>query len=106
MDYNVKESGERIRALRLQNKLTQEGLAKELDIDRSLLSHIEVGKRGCSVDLLVRLSSFFKVSLDYLVTGTVHIELSDKSRKQVKNDVEVLIGHLEAFRATLQTECD
>jgi len=40
-----------------------------LNIDRSLLSHIEAGKRGCSVDLLIQLSSFFDVSLDLLVLG-------------------------------------
>lgn len=69
MYYDTKQSGARIRQLRIENGYTQEALAKELDIDRSLLSHIESGKRGCSVDLLVRLSDFFTVSLDLLVLG-------------------------------------
>ena len=106
MNYNVKESGKRIRALRLQNKLTQEELAKQLSIDRSLLSHVEAGKRGCSVDLLVRFSSFFSVSLDYLVMGTVHSGLFEQSHKQITEDVDALIDHLKIFRAALQVKSD
>ena len=59
--YDMKKSGERIRQLRNKHGYTQEALAKKLGIDRSLLSHIEAGKRGCSVDLLVQLSEFFNV---------------------------------------------
>jgi transcriptional regulator with XRE-family HTH domain len=67
--YDMKKSGERIRQLRNKHGYTQEALAKKLGIDRSLLSHIEAGKRGCSVDLLVQLSEFFNVTLDLLVLG-------------------------------------
>ena len=67
--YDMKKSGERIRRLRNEHGYTQEALAKKLGIDRSLLSHIEAGKRGCSVDLLVQLSEFFNVTLDLLVLG-------------------------------------
>ena len=69
MAYDIKQSGERIRQFRIQGGYTQEKLAGALNIDRSLLSHIEAGKRGCSVDLLIQLSSFFDVSLDLLVLG-------------------------------------
>ena len=69
MAYDIKQSGERIRQLRIQSGYTQEKLAGVLNIDRSLLSHIEAGKRGCSVDLLIQLSDFFNVSLDLLVLG-------------------------------------
>ncbi|WP_366800484.1 helix-turn-helix transcriptional regulator [uncultured Oscillibacter sp.] len=49
MAYDIKKSGARIRQLRIQGGYTQEKLAGVLNIDRSLLSHIEAGKRGCSV---------------------------------------------------------
>lgn len=64
MLYDIELSGERIHKLRIQSGYTQEKLARALNIDRSLLSHIEAGKRGCSVDLLIQLSRFFDVSLD------------------------------------------
>ena len=69
MTYDIKKSGERIRQLRIENGYTQEALAKKLRVDRSLLSHIEAGKRGCSVDLLVQLSDLFGVILDLLILG-------------------------------------
>ena len=69
MAYDIKGSGARIRQLRIQSGYTQEKLAGALNIDRSLLSHIEAGKRGGSVDLLIQLSSFFDVSLDLLILG-------------------------------------
>ena len=71
MYYDIKESGERIRQLRIHSGYTQEKIAQELNIDRSLLSYVESGKKGCSVDLLVQLSSVFRVSIDYLVLGSV-----------------------------------
>ena len=78
--YDMKKSGERIRQLRNEHGYTQEALAKKLGIDRSLLSHIEAGKRGCSVDLLVQLSEFFNVTLDLLVLGRGHESRSEERR--------------------------
>ena len=69
MNYDMKECGKRVQQLRIQKGYTQETLANRLSIDRSLLSYIESGKRGCSVDLLVQLSDVFGVSLDILVLG-------------------------------------
>ena len=70
MSYDMKESGERIRQLRIENSLTQEKVASMLNIDRSFYNRIESGKKGCSIDLLVQLSDLFHVSLDYLLGNT------------------------------------
>lgn len=69
MSYDPKACGARIRQLRKQSGYTQEVLAGKLSIDRSLLSHIEAGKRECSVSLLVQLSEIFSVSLEMLAFG-------------------------------------
>lgn len=65
MFYDMKQSGARIQQLRTQNGYTQEEFSKILNIDRSNLSRIESGKRSCSLELLVQLSSLFDVTLDY-----------------------------------------
>ena len=84
------------------NGYTQEAVAQALNIDRSLLSHVEAGKKGCSVDLLIQLSLFFEVSIDYIVLGTVHSDLIRlNSTKQVKESIESLICHLETFSKRL-----
>lgn len=101
MAYDIKQSGERIRQLRIQNGYTQEKLAGVLNIDRSLLSHIEAGKRGCSVDLLIQLSDFFDISLDLLVLGKERFVSSENKRKRLKLEITELIKHLEIFKENL-----
>lgn len=102
MNYDMKQSGNRIRQLRTQRQYTQEALAKELNIDRSLLSHVEAGKRGCSVDLFVQLSDFFDVSLDLLILGREQVTLpSMKDQDLLKTDIAELICHLEVFKTKL-----
>ena len=101
MAYDIKKSGERIRQLRIQNGYTQEKLAGVLNIDRSLLSHIEAGKRGCSVDLLIQLSDFFGISLDLLVLGKARAVSSENKRKLLKSKLTELIEYLENLKESL-----
>ena len=102
MYYNIEKSGAQIRQLRTKNGLTQEKLASTLNIDRSLLSHVEAGKRGCSVDLFVRLSDFFDVSLDLLILVKDRpAPLDTKDRAMLKTEIETLVGQLEAFKEKL-----
>ena len=56
--------------LRKQNKLSQSQLAKDLNISPSALGMYEQGRRMPSLDILVKLSAYFHVSLDYLITGS------------------------------------
>ncbi len=51
MIYDIKQSGLRIRQLRLKSGFTQEKIAEALGVDRSFYSRIESGKKGCSVSL-------------------------------------------------------
>ncbi len=98
MYYDIKQSGERIRQLRIQNHYTQERLAQILNIDRSFYSRIETGQKGCSVDLLIRLSDCFQVSLDYLVLGKSHRAVDTE---QLKAQIERLAVYLEELKASL-----
>lgn len=41
-----------------------------LSISREALSLYENGKRNPSLDMLVALSKYFNVSIDYLITGS------------------------------------
>lgn len=56
--------------LRMQNKLSQAQLAKQLNISPSALGMYEQGRRVPSLDMLIKLSEYFHVSLDYLITGS------------------------------------
>lgn len=103
MNYDMKESGLRIRQLRIQKELTQEEVAQLLNIDRSFYGRIESGQKGCSVDILVRLASFYETSLDYIVLGTEETHLCQmKATKRLKADISELINHLTVFSSKLQ----
>lgn len=99
MHYDMRQSGARIRFLRKQNGYTQEELARLLSIDRSFLSSIESGKKGCSVDLFIQLAGFFHISLDDLILGKEHTGTS--SKEKVKECISALIDHLESFKSSL-----
>jgi len=102
MQYDLKKSGMRIQSLRVENGYTQEKLAEELNIDRSYYGRIEAGKKGCSVDLFVRLSDLFNVSLDYLILGRyLEAQPAELDNEPLKRDIEKLISHLEQFKATI-----
>lgn len=58
----------RIRDLREDDDLTQEYIAKiVLNCTRSAYSKMEAGSRLISINNLIKLADFYKVSLDYLV---------------------------------------
>ena len=102
MKYDMKRSGMCIQRLRIQQEYTQEEFATMLNIDRSYLSRIESGKKGCSVDLLIQLSESFNVSIDYLVTGEVrNAFLETASKEQLKHDIDNLVSRLEVFKSNL-----
>ena len=58
-----------LRKIRKQKKYSQLKVAMELSISREALSYYETGKRSPDVDMLVRLSRYFNVSVDYLIFG-------------------------------------
>lgn len=102
MRYDMIRSGVCIQQLRIRQRYTQEEFAKMLSIDRSYLSRIESGKKGCSVDLLVQLSEFFNVSIDYLVTGEVRNPfLEPAGKEQLRHDIDSLVSRLEVFKSNL-----
>ena len=96
MYYDQKESGKRIAALRKQNGLTQEQLAEKLNISTSNMSKIEIGYSGISIDLMIELAFFFKVSFEYILLGDEPDVLFGKREKEEKRNAQMklLIGQL------------
>lgn len=59
-----------LRQIRKQKKYNQLKVAMDLSISREALSHYENGKRSPDIDMLVLLSKYFNVSIDFLITGS------------------------------------
>ena len=58
-----------LKKIRQQKNLNQQRVAFDLNISRECLSYYENGKREPSLDLLVTMSKYFNVSINYLITG-------------------------------------
>ena len=64
--------GEILAELRDDRGLTQRELSKQLHISSSSISAYETGARLPNIDTLVEFSTFYDVTIDYLVGLTTH----------------------------------
>ena len=72
MDKNANDHGVQmvgLRAIRKQRGFNQLKVAMDLHISREALSYYENGKRSPDIQMLRRLSDYFNVSIDFLITG-------------------------------------
>lgn len=67
--YDIVESGKRLRGLRTVAGKTQEQAAADMGISIKTYQALEQGQRGGSVDTLLLIAEYFRVSLDFLVNG-------------------------------------
>ncbi len=58
-----------LKIIRKQRNLNQQKVAMDLNISREALSYYENGKREPSLDLLMAMSRYFNVSINYLISG-------------------------------------
>ena len=58
-----------LKLIRKERNLNQLKVAMDLNISREALSYYENGKREPSLALLVEMSRYFNVSINYLITG-------------------------------------
>lgn len=70
--------GNVLKKLRLQERMTQQQLADRLGVTKSVVSYYELQERSPSPEVLVKLSSIFHVTTDYLL-GLDQREIIDLS---------------------------
>ena len=58
-----------LREIRKKRGYSQLKVAMDLSISREALSFYETGKRNPDLQMLLLLSDYFDVSIDYLITG-------------------------------------
>ena len=66
----------RIRDLREDRDLTQKEMARILNCSQQVYSNYELGQRDIPTDILIKISDFYCVSVDYI------LGISDNPRKQ------------------------
>lgn len=58
-----------LKKIRKMRNLNQLKVAIDLNISREALSHYENGKREPSLSMLQKMSEYYNVSIDFLITG-------------------------------------
>lgn len=88
--------GEKLKALRKGQKLTQQQLADRLGVAKSVVSYYESGDRFPSYDVLVKIARTFHVTTDFLldIERNRILDVSDLS----ENDIMVLETVADALR--------
>lgn len=79
--------GKRIRFLRQQSEMTQDELAKELNVTRQALSNWERDINGPDVNILKKICCIFGIQMDDLVKGAMKMEAMEKNENDTKQRV-------------------
>ena len=71
-------------------ELNASHFAKQLQIQRSALSHIFSGRNKPSVDVLLKIKSAYpEINLDWLITGEIAIQKSTENSNIIEDDVDI-----------------
>lgn len=96
MNYNIKESGMRLKDLRKKKGYTQESFAKEIGISHRTYCGIESGAHSTSIETLVEIAQVLETSLDYIILGKENnvnpINLSEDEKKLAIKMLKVILG--------------
>lgn len=79
----------RLKELREQRRLNQEGLAICLNVSQSTVSAYEVGDRTPDLETIIKIANFFNVSIDYLV-GLSDVKQVLKSSDLTSDELDIL----------------
>lgn len=99
--------GNQIKTLREKKNWSQLDLAKRIDINNSVLSRIEAGKKPVNDELILKFAEVFEVSTDYLLSGKSNDNyriFSDEELEAILNDPDLemmykqLLGSPEEIR--------
>lgn len=84
--------GEKLKALRTGQKLSQRELAERLGVAKSIVSYYESGDRYPSYDILVKMARLFHVTTDYLldVDKNRMIDVSNLSEEEIGVVISVI----------------
>ncbi|WP_454053411.1 helix-turn-helix domain-containing protein [Clostridium sp. Marseille-Q7071] len=77
--------GERIKELRKENGITQEELAKNIDVSTSMVGMYETNARKPSYEVLIKIAKYFGVSTDYLLNTEEKLDAAMNSLNKINH---------------------
>lgn len=90
----------RLQELRIKNNLTQEELAKILNVSRNQIYRYESGENDLSLQMVKKICEYFNVSLDYFACN----DKASCNYIKSSNDKNVELEELKFIRKYLEEE--
>ena len=87
-DLNFKTIGQKIKARRLAQGITQEMIANHLDVNPSHISNIECGRAHPSLTALIKIANFLHCSIDCFINEEYSFHTSNTKDNSI--DTEIL----------------
>ncbi|KSU00160.1 helix-turn-helix domain-containing protein [Lactococcus lactis] len=87
---------ERLKELREEKKLSKQGLADLLGVNRVTYSNWELGKARPNFEMLNMLSDFYNVNIDYLLSRK-NQKVFENEKKYTEEDLIIILQDFEKF---------
>ena len=108
--FDANKFGERLKAYRLKNHLSQMELAEKIGSSTSSISHLENGTHSPSLETLLRLSQVLNIGIDDILFDSlpaVESVFLDKNTEKIFSDCtitekRILIKILEAAKKAIR----
>lgn len=68
-DFNMAETGQRIKELRLSLGSTQKELTDQIGVAQNTIAQYEKGKAETSIEAIISLANILQTTTDYLLLG-------------------------------------
>lgn len=78
--------------LRKSLKLTQEEVARMLDLQKQTYQNYELSKRQPDINTLIKLADFYNTSIDYIVGRETRLINLDALEPEISNVIEKIIN--------------
>ena len=97
----IENLGFKLKLQREKNNMTRQQVAELLGVSQSVIGLYETGERLPSLPVLLKLSSQYKVSIDYLVSNDIadyeSVSLEGLSDKQIQSIKVIVDGLRNSF---------
>ena len=106
-NINYVALGKKIKEKRIERNLTQEQLGELCDLSAAHIGHIERGTRVLSVDVLFKISTALKVSIDYLLFDSANNDnllqsISPILNSTDKNKVDAFLNAVKVLAQNIE----
>lgn len=96
----------RLKEIRMAKKMSQSQLAKQLGVAQNTVSNWENGNRLIDTETLIRISSLFSISIDYILGNSDEASPLKviETKTLEKSEIEILFNKLNSLGKEKATE--